>query len=78
MHYLRLCVVSVLLAFATTAATAESETQQPRCADKVRVEMDIVFSGTMRGRTVEGRVKGVVQSEHTFSAITTAQAAVEP
>ena len=30
------------------------------------------------GRAVEGRAKGVVESEHTFSAITAAQAAVEP
>ncbi len=52
--------------------------QQPRSADKVRVEIDIVFSGMMAGKSVEGRSKGVIQSEHTYSAITGAQAAVEP
>ncbi len=52
--------------------------QQPRSADKVRVEIDIVFSGMMAGKSVEGRSKGVIQSEHKYSAITGAQAAVEP
>ena len=54
------------------------DTKQPRTADKIRIEMDIVFAGTMRGRRVEGRSKEVIESEHTFSVITPAQAAVEP
>ncbi len=52
--------------------------KQPRSADKLRVEMDIVFAGIQGGQVIEGRAKGVVESEHTFSAITPAQAAVEP
>ncbi len=52
--------------------------QLPRSADKIRVEMDIVFAGMMAGKSVKGRAKGVIQSEHTFSAITGAQAAVKP
>ena len=63
---------------ATTYELLPVDTKQPRTADKIRVEMDIVFSGRMRGGIVEGRAKGVIESEHTFTAITPAQAAVEP
>ncbi len=63
---------------ATTYDLLPVDMQQPRSADKIRVEVDIVFRGMVSGRTVEGRAKGVIQSEHTFSAITPAQARVEP
>jgi hypothetical protein len=63
---------------ATTYDLLPVERQQPRSADKIRVELDIVFAGMMAGRSVQGRIQGVIQSEHTFSAITGAQAAVEP
>ena len=63
---------------ATTYDLLPVDLQQPRSADKVRVEIDIVFAGMMAGKFVEGRSKGVIQSEHTYSAITGAQAAVEP
>ena len=54
------------------------DTSLPRSADKVRVEMDIAFAGMQSGQKVEGRAKGVIESEHTFSPITPAHAAVEP
>ncbi len=63
---------------ATTYDLLPVDMQLPRSADKIRVEMDIVFAGMMGGKSVEGRTKGVIESEHTFSAITGAQAAVEP
>jgi len=62
----------------TTYDLLPVDTQQPRSADKIRVEMEIVFAGTISGRTVVGRAIGVVESEHTYSAITPAHAAVEP
>ncbi len=62
---------------ATTFELLPVELNLPPSADKVRVEMDIVFWGMMGGKSVEGRAKGVIESEHTFSAITT-QVAVEP
>ena len=63
---------------ATTYDLLPVDMQQPLRADGARVEMDIVFSGSMRGRALEGHVKGVVEYEHTFSPITRARAAVEP
>ena len=63
---------------ATTYDLLPVDMQQPRTADKIRIEMDIVFAGMMGGKSVEGRAIGVIESEHTFSAITGAQAAVEP
>ena len=63
---------------ATTYDLLPVDTQRPRSADKIRVEMDIVFAGMIGGRTVEGRSKGVIESEHTYSAVTQTQAAVEP
>ena len=63
---------------ATTYDLLPVDMQQPRSADKVRVEMDIVFAGMVGGRTAKGRAIGVIESEHTFSVVTPAQAAVEP
>ncbi len=62
----------------TTYQLLPVDTQQPCSADKVRVELDIAFWGMVGGRRVEGRAKGAIESEHTFSAITPAQARVEP
>ncbi len=62
----------------TTYDLLPVDMQRPRSADKIRVEMNIVFSGMMAGRAVEGRLIGAVESEHTYSPITPAHAAVEP
>lgn len=63
---------------ATTHDLLPLDMTQPPVADKLHVELDIVFAGRLGRRTVEGRMTGVIESEHTYTAVTTSQAAVEP